>query len=333
MDVNQLSFDFVYFPLIFRRSAHQPHSIQKLRSLFGDTKVSLTSKSQQQGGGGDSSGAHPPSPSEAEGREGWLYVKQTIIDCRRSTDRSWRQMWTRIRSGTVHFTRDRNTAMASNGNNSYSSYNSNSGSTPGAGADDMMIDLRGCTVEVAVYYTKRKNVLRLSTFNGLCEYLMQCEDSNDMVLWLDSFQQEQAAANSSDKEDGPGSSYSSSEMMLVRQAHEADNNSMAHGRRMGRFTLHRNRSPTGHSPVSKTRKPSLPGTIGGGGGGGGSNSTDGPNSTPANANKPTTWRRKVVQQFKKIQGNSPNSQANAVSPFDLVQLSRSPKRQFPFFGR
>ncbi|XP_046651466.1 rho GTPase-activating protein 21-like isoform X4 [Daphnia pulicaria] len=297
-----------------RRSAHQPHSIQKLRSLFGDTKVSLTSKSQQQGGGGDSSGAHPPSPSEAEGREGWLYVKQTIIDCRRSTDRSWRQMWTRIRSGTVHFTRDRNTAMASNGNNSYSSYNSNSGSTPGAGADDMMIDLRGCTVEVAVYYTKRKNVLRLSTFNGLCEYLMQCEDSSDMVLWLDSFQQEQAAANSSDKEDGPGSSYSSSEMMLVRQAHEADNNSMAHGRRMGRFTLHRNRSPTGHSPVSKTRKPSLPGTIGGGGGGGGSNSTDGPNSTPANANKPTTWRRKVVQQFKKIQGNSPNSQANAMIP-------------------
>jgi hypothetical protein len=39
--------------------------------------------------------------------------------------------------------------------------------------------LRGCTVEVAVYYTKRKNVLRLSTFNGLCEYLMQCEDSSD----------------------------------------------------------------------------------------------------------------------------------------------------------
>lgn len=101
--------------------------------------------------------------------------------------------------------------------------------------------------------------------------------------------------------------------MLVRQAQEADN-SMAHGRRMGRFTLHRNRSPTGHSPVSKTRKPSLPGTIGGGGGGGGGGSSggsggsgDGAHSTPANVNKPTTWRRKVVQQFKKIQGNSPNS--------------------------
>jgi len=86
------------------------------------------------------------------------------------------------------------------------------------------------------------------------------------------------------------SSYSSSEMMLVRQAYEADS---AHGRRMGRFTLHRNRSPTGHSPVSKTRKPSLPGI-------------ELTPITPANA-KPNTWRRKVVQQFKKIQGSSPNA--------------------------
>lgn len=133
--------------------------------------------------------AHPPSPSETEllqGREGLLCVKQTIIDCRRSTDRSWRQMWTRIRSGTVHFSKDRGAANTSNNNNNNNN-SSNSGQT--TGADDMIIDLRGCTIEVAVYYTKRKHVLRLSTFNGLCEYLMQCEDNNDMVLWLDSFQQ------------------------------------------------------------------------------------------------------------------------------------------------
>lgn len=104
-------------------------------------------------------------------------------------------MWTRIRCGTVHFTRDRNAASSSSstangtGSNSNNSGSNNSSFTPGTGADDMVIDLRGCTVEVAVYYTKRKHVLRLSTFNGLCEYLMQCEDNNDMVLWLDSFQQ------------------------------------------------------------------------------------------------------------------------------------------------
>ena len=65
-------------------------------------------------------------------------------------------------------------------------------------------------------------------------------------------------------------------LMIVRQAHEADN-SMAHGRR-------------GYSLDSKTRKPSLPGV------GGYSEPTL---STPTNA-KPT---RKVVQQFKKIQGS------------------------------
>lgn len=114
--------------------------------------------------------------------------------------------------------------------------------------------------------------------------------------------------------------------MLVRQAHEiesAQHGSSSQRRGMGRFTLHRNRSPTGHSPVSKTRKPSLPGSVynsgsGGAGGSGGSLSgTDGSPATPANnsgasgstggsSNKPATWRRKVVQQFKKIQGNSPN---------------------------
>lgn len=85
-------------------------------------------------------------------------------------------------------------------------------------------------------------------------------------------------------------------MILVRQAHEIENSHGSNQRRMGRFTLHRNRSPTGHSPVSKTRKPSLPG------------------EPPSSPNKPTTWRRKVVKQFKRIQGNSPNSPSHPQIP-------------------
>ena len=54
--------------------------------------------------------------------------------------------------------------------------------------EEMIIDLRGgTTIEVALYYTKRKHVLRLCTANGLCEHLLQCEDNNDMVLWLQHF--------------------------------------------------------------------------------------------------------------------------------------------------
>lgn len=172
----------IYF-FLYRRPAHPPHSIQKLRSLFGDK---VTPSSNNKGHESTSSSTtttahHPPSPSDSEGREGWLNVKQTIVDCRRSTDRSWRQMWTRVRGGTVHFSRGNNTSSSSNNNNNSNSYSSLT--------DDMVIDLRGCTVEVAVYYTKRKYVLRLSTLNGLCEYLMQCEDNNDMAMWLDAFQQ------------------------------------------------------------------------------------------------------------------------------------------------
>jgi hypothetical protein len=86
-------------------------------------------------------------------------------------------MWTRIRSGTVHFTRDRASSIANNGssssNNNYN--NTNNSSTPGTGADDMMIDLRGCTVEVAVYYTKRHGPLagRVPTGAGRCQQQRQ----------------------------------------------------------------------------------------------------------------------------------------------------------------
>lgn len=132
-----------------------------------------TSTTNQNGNGKEN--LNPPSPpteSIHSAREGWLHVKQTIVDCRRSTDRSWRQLWTRIRSGQVSFYREKP---------------SGNGGAPGP--DDMVLDLRNCSIEVAIYYTKRKHVLRLSTSNGLCEYLLQCEDNNDMVHWLDSFQQ------------------------------------------------------------------------------------------------------------------------------------------------
>ena len=86
-------------------------------------------------------------------------------------------------------------------------------------------------------------------------------------------------------------------MMLVHQAHEADQS-----RRQNRFMPNRNRSPTGHSPVSKTRKPSLPNNPGNLA----SSGTSEPPATPATG-KTTTWRHKVAKQFKKFQGSLPNS--------------------------
>ena len=272
------------------------HSIQKLRSLFGD-KVTTSSPPPAK----ETGQQQPPSPSTPLCREGWLNVKQTIVDCRRSTDRSWRQLWTRLRGGQVHFM---NQQTASDGMPE---------------ASTMSVDLRGCTVEPATSYTKRKHVLRLATANGLCEYLIQCEDGQDLTHWLEAFQQEQQLAASEEQQDCSMASYSSSEMMLVRQAQEMDNNAQ---RRMGRF-MQRNRSPTGHSPVSKTRKPSLPGSSGDNTP---TSTISGPssNTSPAsgagvgnsgnnNNTKPATWRHKVVQQFKKIQAGSHQQQTSSSS--------------------
>ena len=75
------------------------------------------------------------------------------------------QVWAKLRQGQLLLFRDRKDS-----------------------AEEMTIDLKGgTTIEVALYYTKRKHVLRLCTANGLCEHLLQCEDSNDMVLWLQHF--------------------------------------------------------------------------------------------------------------------------------------------------
>ncbi len=56
--------------------------------------------------------------------------------------------------------------------------------------------------------------------------------------------------------------------------------------------FHRNRSPTGHSPVSKTRKPSLSGAA---------DAAGAAAAAAASPNKPKTWKGKVAKQLKKMQ--------------------------------
>lgn len=174
---------------MIRRTTHQQHSIQKLRSLFGDKVGSVKTHSPELAAAvvaaaTAAAAAHPDGAVEPQRREGWLYVKQTIADGRRSTDRSWRQLWTRLRHGAVQFARDR-----AGVNGAAAATAAAAGQSGGLCDLDVVIDLRGCTVEVASYYTKRKHVLRLWTANGLLECLLQCEDNNDMVHWLDSFLQ------------------------------------------------------------------------------------------------------------------------------------------------
>ena len=51
-----------------------------------------------------------------------------------------------------------------------------------------MFDLKGATVDIACDYTKRRHVFRLSFQSG-AEYLLQCEDDNDMLRWMQLLQE------------------------------------------------------------------------------------------------------------------------------------------------
>ena len=53
--------------------------------------------------------------------------------------------------------------------------------------DEQPISVRACIVNIAHDYTKKKNVFRLTTYNG-SEYLFQAEDQPTMMEWIRNIQ-------------------------------------------------------------------------------------------------------------------------------------------------
>lgn len=49
--------------------------------------------------------------------------------------------------------------------------------------DNPPISIHGCLIDIAYSDTKRKHTLRLTT-QDLCEYLLQAEDQDDMMTWI-----------------------------------------------------------------------------------------------------------------------------------------------------
>merc|ERR1719300_1789672 len=113
-------------------------------------------------------------------------------------------------------------------------------------------------VEVANDYTKRKNVFRVKTDAG-SEYLFQAENEILMKEWVHVI--DKAA-------------------MAIIVDERKDSN------KLRKLTSFRNRSPTGHSPSSKSRKSSAEIV------------------TPLKDKDKNTWKGKMVKQLKKIGGGS-----------------------------
>ena len=113
--------------------------------------------------------------------------------------------------------------------------------------DEPPVTLCESQVEIADDYTKRKNVFRVKTDNG-SEFLLQADDHVLMQEWVTAIEETANIAAMAvvivDQKDGGSGAH--------LQSH--------HGRQgIRKLTSFRNRSPSSHSPATKTRKASTNG--------------------------------------------------------------------------
>ncbi|XP_025269488.1 rho GTPase-activating protein 21-A isoform X2 [Camponotus floridanus] len=291
-------------PVHIHRSAQRrwrpplfPSDITPLRRIFEDMTqaASLHRNSHHRNSivvPHNTSNSYDAKDAEQVEREGILHVKFTVLDGKRSTDRSWKQVWGVLRGPIIYFYKDRHSQSPSL-------------STENEGSAGQSVDVRCSVVDVAEDYTKRKHVLRVA--NPTAEVLLQTEDAASMALWLRSLHSHAAAERSSD------AVSCTSKQQAVPQTPTGPTTpsgsvSPSNGQKLSplpnhkgikKLTSFRNRSPTGQSPVNKTRKPS--------------NQTLEPLPSP----KSKTWKGRMAKQFKKMHsqaGGAPSSPTAQMPP-------------------
>ncbi|XP_029169720.1 rho GTPase-activating protein 23 isoform X2 [Nylanderia fulva] len=308
-------------PVLIHRSAHRrwrpplfPSDITPLRRIFEDmTQAASLHRNSHHRNSIVVSHSTPNSCDakdiEPVEREGTLHVKFTVLDGKRSTDRSWKQVWGVLRGPIIYFYKDRHSQSPSL-------------STDNEGNAGQSVDVRCSVVDVAEDYTKRKHVLRVA--NPTAEVLLQTEDAASMALWLRSLHSHAAAERSSDavsctlKQQAVPQTPTGS---MTPSGGVSPNN----GQRLSplpshkgikKLTSFRNRSPTGQSPVNKTRKPS--------------NQTLEPLASP----KSKTWKGRMAKQFRRMHGqaggapSSPTAQLPPEGATFKVPLELCPPSSF-----
>ncbi|XP_070153965.1 rho GTPase-activating protein 23 isoform X5 [Polyergus mexicanus] len=305
-------------PVHIHRSVHRrwrpplfPSDITPLRRIFEDMTqaASLHRYSHHRNSivvPHNTSNSCDAKDAEPVEREGILHVKFTVLDGKRSTDRSWKQVWGVLRGPIIYFYKDRHSQSPSL-------------STENEGNAGQSVDVRCSVVDVAEDYTKRKHVLRVA--NPTAEVLLQTEDAASMALWLRSLHSHAAAERSSDIVS------CTSKQQAVPQTPTTPSGSVSpsNGQRLSplpshkgikKLTSFRNRSPTGQSPVNKTRKPS--------------NQTLEPLPSP----KSKTWKGRMAKQFRRMHGqtggapSSPTAQMPPEGATFKVPLELCPPSSF-----
>ncbi|XP_015366811.1 PREDICTED: uncharacterized protein LOC107163753 isoform X10 [Diuraphis noxia] len=246
-----------------------PGDIQRLRRLFEDAAASCDRGSSILG----SKKNGPPFQDLGNSRivkEGSLLCKVIQIDGKKAGDRSWKPVWAVVRGQTLCLYKEKRESIPNISVETPSTLEK---------SDDVnvscdRINLRTSTTDVAHDYTKRKHVMRLCSSvadMGCTELLLQADDTSSMVRWLKALQEQALEAQAP---------LSAEECLSISPGNTKGM------RKLGTF---RNRSPTGDSPITKTRKP---------------------DRSPCQASQPqspkstNTWKNRMAKQLKKIQQGS-----------------------------
>ncbi|XP_050421617.1 rho GTPase-activating protein 21 isoform X3 [Adelges cooleyi] len=202
-------------------------------------------------------------------KEGSLLCKVILLDGKKAGDRSWKPVWAVVRGQTLCLYKDKQRETAPN-------VSAVETPAPLDKTDDVnmscdQINLLTSTTAVAQDYVKRKHVMRLSSAEvGCTELLLQADDTSSMVRWLKALQEQALEAPAS------------------LSAEECASISPGNTKGIRKLATFRNRSPTGDSPITKTRKPDRS-----------------PSQTQPQSPKSTnTWKNRMAKQLKKIQQGS-----------------------------
>ncbi|CAH1110589.1 unnamed protein product [Psylliodes chrysocephalus] len=284
------------------RSAHRrwrppvfPGDIQQLRKLFEDAASSLGGSGSSSNASldkekvsGDSSPLVECKEMTVIVREGTLHCKILEIDGKRATDRSWKQVYIVLKGPKLYLYRDRHHHQSPVGTLDSLDQSLSSG-----------VDMRTSVVRVAEDYTKRKNVLRVSSVKPCrSEFLLQADSTEEFADWVKTLQEQVAASTEAELEPPSSLQKAVPQLVAASTSIQVQGSHLSPQLNKQKATTSRNRSPTGQSPVSKSRKPSqIPTEI----------------SATATSPKSKTWRGRMAKQFRKFnQGN--NSPSSPTAP-------------------
>ncbi|XP_052778297.1 uncharacterized protein LOC128215599 isoform X2 [Mya arenaria] len=260
-------------------------SMRKLKDFFGEKTPRIVEAQEKR---------EPVSPIQQVTREGSLGVKVDVIDGKRASDRSWRPVWAVLRGHALFLSKERRDPANYVVHALSVRVRSSSSQSNLFAYDEQPISIKACIVDIAHSYTKRKNVFRVKTYNG-SEYLLQAEDSEDMLAWI-------AAIKENNNPDFDSSEVARTEL-IIRKSQELDtapqiNVSPPQTQKMSKkLSVLSIKQKIPHSPSIKRRKTSSGDKL---------DKDDSGKESGKESSKSKTWKGKIGKSFKKHMGSSPS---------------------------